>query len=139
MSKTVFSMEYDPKQWEWINELRDNMPKFRAVAMGYIGKAGKDRLKKSFLSGQELNLSAYPRDKKGRRTISYSIGKYGSHVLISSYPVNLFEMGRKLRGGGSQPGKFIITRKFKQAMSSDLNGILTDYDANYLQKELNKI
>ena len=130
---------HDPAQWDFIKELKDKFPNFQAVAMGYVGRAGKNMLKKSFLSGQDLDLQAYPRDKKGRRTVSYTIGKRAASVRISSYPVNLFEHGRKLRDGTKQSGKKIITGKLKGAMSSGLQSILNDYDSQYLQKELSKI
>ena len=131
---------HDPAQWDFIKELKDKFPNFQAVAMGFVGRAGKNMLKKSFLSGQDLNLkNDSMKDKKGRRTVSYTIGKRAASVRISSYPVNLFEHGRKLRDGTKQSGKKIITGKLKGAMSSGLQSILNDYDSQYLQKELSKI
>ena len=139
MSGASFSIEYDHRQWEFINELAEKFPEFRAVAMGYVGRAGRQMLKKNYLSGQEIDLSVFPRDKAGRRTVSYSIGRHARSVRISSYPMNLFERGRRLRDGSKQPGKFVVTGKLKQAMTSGLQSILNEYDSKYLQKELNKL
>ncbi|MDR0377295.1 MAG: hypothetical protein LBH70_05825 [Spirochaetaceae bacterium] len=49
-------------------------------------------------------------EKRGKRMVSYSVDPKGQFVLVSSFPVNLFEKGRKLRSGKMEPGKFILRR-----------------------------
>ena len=115
----------------------------RARSLGFIGLHGARLLRDEFLRpGKEFDLRAYPKDKDGRRTITYSIGRMASYVRISSYPMNLFERGRTLRGGGREPGRFIVTRKFKQVMDSRLQGMLNKFDdqffSDFIQKTIER-
>jgi len=133
------SIEYDKKDFMFMDKLRKMFPEIRAQAMGYVGSEGKKRLKNRFLSGQEIDLKQYPKDIKGRRTISYSIGRNANYVKISSYPLNLFERGRTLRSGKREKGKRVITGKFKRLMMSDLRSIVNQFDTKILDKKLDKI
>lgn len=133
------SVEISREEFAVFHKLRDIFPELRARALGYVGAQGKARLKQQFLSGQEIDLSAYPTDYRGRRTIGYSIDKGAKAVRISSYPMNLFERGRRLRGGGREAGHFAVTRKFKAVMNSSLQSIVDEFDAKYLKQELAKL
>ena len=130
-------VELSENQWVFLNHLREMFPEMRARTLGYIGKEGKALLKKRFLSGvsgQGINLEQHPHDVLGRRTVSYSVGKKAKHALIASYPLNLFERGRKLRSGKKEKGKYIITRRFKQVMNNDLQKIVNEFDQMVLSK-----
>ena len=98
-------------------------PKLRAEMLSSVGKQARLTLKAEFLSGQELDLRRYPKDRAGRHTVSSKVQKRATKVSIWSYPVNLFENGRRLRSGKKESGKKIITVKFKNS----LNGKLQSY------------
>lgn len=133
-------VNYNDKAFQqFFTKMKDIFPEIAAQALGYIGSKGKVMLKTHFLSGQELNLKAYPKDVLGHPTISYSIGKNAKYVKISSYPINLFERGRMLRSGRKERGRRIVTRKFKQYMASNLDRLANEFDSKYLQKKIDKI
>jgi hypothetical protein len=111
---------------------------FRRQTLSYVGFRAKRILKREFLSGQELDLKAYPRDKAGKRTVRYRAVPLRNYVEIASYPANLFEKGRMLRSGWMEKGKHIIKRKFKSRMKGQVDSIIADYDHMYLQKLINK-
>jgi hypothetical protein len=138
----IMEFESDFSQMKILNNLRDQFPAFRASALGYVGSKAKEKLRKSFLSGQELTLqssAADPLDKRNRRLVSYSVGRNATHVKVSSYPVNLFERGRTLRSGAKEPGRKIITGKLKAAVMADLQNMLNQFDNKILQKEFDKL
>jgi hypothetical protein len=112
-------------------------PLISARVLGYIGFTGARLLYRSHFRGQDIQYrpagtsgSGAPLDRKGRRMVSYSISKNATRVKISSYPMNLFEGGRKLRGGGiDNSRKNIIRGKFKSEYSSQIPA-LTDTALN---------
>lgn len=137
MARLIF--EYDNRQFDFMRKLVEMFPQIRAQMLGYVGKEGKDNLKTKLLSGQSLNLRAYPDDRRGRRTVGYSINRRADQVSISSYPVNLFERGRLLRSGKKEPARNIIRGRLKGIMQSDLQRILNEFDSKFLDKEMKKI
>lgn len=137
MARLIF--EYDNRQFDFMRKLVEIFPQVRAQLLGYVGNEGKRNLKIKLLSGQELNLRKYPEDKRGRRTVGYSINRRADMVSISSYPVNLFERGRRLRGGKKEPARNIIRGRLKGIMQSDLQRILNEFDSKFLEKEMKKI
>ena len=138
MARVRLETEIKPDEFLVFRKLADAFPDIKASMLGYVGDKGKYLLYNTFLSGQELNYRGMM-DRKGRRTVSYTIAKRAVAVKIRSYPANFFEKGRGLRGGKREPGKFIITRKFRPVMESALNGILNEYDRIYLQRKLDKV
>jgi len=137
MARLIF--EYDNRQFDFMRKLVEIFPQVRAQLLGYVGNEGKRNLKIKLLSGQELNLRKYPEDKRGRRTVGYSINRRADMVSISSYPVNLFERGRRLRSGEKEPARNIIRGRLKGIMQSDLQRILNEFDNKFLEKEMKKI
>ncbi len=137
MARLIF--EYDNRQFDFMRKLVEIFPQVRAQLLGYVGNEGKTNLKTKLLSGQSLNLRKYPEDKRGRRTVGYSINRRADMVSISSYPVNLFERGRRLRGGKKEPARNIIRGRLKGIMQSDLQRILNEFDNKFLDKEMKKI
>jgi hypothetical protein len=135
-----FIVDYDDKAIKkMFAELKDIFPEISAQLLGFVGVEAKQDLKKKFLSGQEINLRKYPKDVEGHPTISYSIGKGAKSVKISSYPLNLFERGRKLRSGRKESGKRIMKKKFKQYMMTRMSGLLNQFDNTYLKRKMAKI
>lgn len=139
MAGAKLKLEIDKSGFKKFMQLRHMFPDLMARTLGYIGSQGEKKLKKEFLSGQEIDLRAYPLDKKGKETISYSIGKGAKYLKIRSYPVNLFEKGRMLRSGKKEPGKYILTKKFKTAMMSSVHAMAREFDRKILQGEMDKI
>jgi len=128
----------NPVEFLAMRKIAAIFPEIRAQMLGYIGTKGKSLLYFNFLRGQELNYRGET-DRRGRKKVSYTITKNATAVKIRSYPANLFEKGRKLRSGRMEPGKFIISRKFKNEMNGGLQGILDNFDRMYLQRKLDKI
>jgi hypothetical protein len=137
--KTSLYMSYDDTAMQmFFREMRKYFPELNAKLLGYIGFRGKSSLRTKFLMGQELNLTK-TRDRLGRPTIEYYVGKQGKYVRIASYPVNLFERGRNLRGGKRERGRHIIKTKFKNYMTSNLQRYASEFDVKYLKNDLNNM
>lgn len=112
------------------------IPSLNGVFLGVIGRDARTTLKEKYLSGQEITLRAFPKDRAGRHTIVSQMDKGKTMVRIYSYPVNFFETGRKLRDGRLESGKYIITKKLK----SDVFGKMSMYQAKFeriMQNEIN--
>ena len=135
----LLRIEYNKHEFLFMNRLRDMFPELQAQTLGFVGAESKKILKEKFLSGsgQDINLIKDKKDKKGRRTISYSIGKNAKSVTIASYVLNLFERGRGLRGGGREAGKKVYPR-LKNQIEGQMNKILNEFDGKYLQRKINK-
>lgn len=123
MARVKFDV--DTKGLEGLQVIKNLMrlfPEMRGDLLGYIGAEGRNELKRSHLSGQDLNLHG-DIDKRGRRTINFSVDKRTSRTTITSYPVNLFEKGYTLHGQ-KMPARNIITGKFKSTMSGKLQSYI---------------
>ena len=121
-----------------IFDLIQIFPELRGRLLALIGKRARTILKERYLSGQEITLRAFPTDRQGRRTIVSDVNKQRSSVKIYSYPVNLFERGRRLRSGRKEPGKYIITRKLKQDVMAGLAGYVREFEEKILEPEIKK-
>lgn len=134
INKGRYGVEFNPRIFDSIYNIRYLYWEVLTRSLNYVGARGKELLFNNFLRGQELRYiggSAYDKDSKGRRKVSYSVAKTKGYVKISSYPANLFERGRMLRGrGGREAGKHIILGKFNSLMSNRLQGILNYFDSN---------
>jgi hypothetical protein len=133
MANVKYGVGFNPRIFDSIYNIRYLYWEVLTRSLNYVGARGKELLFNNFLRGQELRYSsgsAYDKDSKGRRKVSYSVGKSKGHVRISSYPVNLFEHGRMLRSGQREAGKNIILGKFNALMSNRLQGILNYFDSN---------
>ena len=122
-----------------IAELAKQFPSLNGRYLSLIGKRARNVLKQELLSGQELNLNAYPRDKRGKYTITSDVNKRRTQVKIYAYPVNLFERGRKLRSGKKEPGKYIITRKLKDKVTPRVPSYIMDFERRILGDEIHKL
>lgn len=122
-----------------LNDLAKQIPDFNGRFLALVGKRSRSLLKKQFLSGQEINLTKYPVDSKGRYTVSSDVNRRQTQTKIYSYPVNLFERGRRLRDGSKEAGKYIITKKLKQAVMMNMGGYINEFENRILQGELDKV
>ena len=122
-----------------IQKLIRVFPSINGKLLAFIGKRARVMLKEKFLSGQELNLHVFPRDKAGRPTITSDVNKKRTFTKIYSFPVNLFERGRRLRSGEKEPGKFIITRKLKQAVMAKTGSYISEFETRIFQNEIDKV
>ena len=123
MARVRFEM--DSRGLEGLNVIKNLMrlfPEMRGDLLGHIGAEGRQELKRSHLSGQDLNLNS-DTDKRGRRTINFSVDKRATRATITSYPVNLFEKGYTLHGR-KMPARNIITGKFKTTVASKLQSYI---------------
>lgn len=127
-----YGVEFNPGLFDSVQQIGRILPEVRARALGWVGAKGADLLYNNFLQGQAIRLKSR-KDVKGRRTVSYSIGKRAQWVSISSYPMNLFERGRLLRSGRREAGKHVITGRFRTMMESSLQGIIDSFDQQHLQ------
>ena len=122
----------------FINELAKAIPQINGGFLSFVGSRARTLLKEKYLSGQEIDLSAFPTDRIGRYTVTSDVNKRQTETKIYSYPVNLFEKGRTLRDGSTEPGKYIITKKLKQSVMMGMTGYTTEYERR-IQKDLDKI
>ena len=125
--------------FEPIQKLIKIFPDLNGRFLSLVGKRGRTILKQRYLSGQELTLRAFPRDKKGKFTITSDVNKKRTQVKIYSYPVNLFERGRLLRSGRKEAGKFIITRKLKQDVMSRMGSYISEFENKIINPEIKKV
>jgi hypothetical protein len=123
---------------EPIQRLVKVFPELNGRFLALIGKRGRTRLKEAYLSGQELNLQKFPTDRKGKNTITSDVNRKRTQVKIYSYPVNLFETGRRLRSGVREPGKFIVTQKLKQDILSRLGTYASEFESKILTPEIKR-
>ena len=103
-----------------IAELARLFPSFNGRYLALIGKRSRTLLKQQFLSGQELTLRAFPTDSRGRNTITSDVNKRRTQMKLYAYPLNLFELGRRLRSGKKEKGKYIITKKLKGVVENKI-------------------
>lgn len=71
--------------------LAKKWPSLQYGIMAEIGYHGRRALYEEFERGQVIDLRAYPYDKRGKRTVSYSAAKNGKSVKVRSYPLNLYK------------------------------------------------
>lgn len=109
-------------------------PESEIRALSSIAKKGRQVLRKDFLNGQALNLKSGDVDKAGKHMISGRIGRRMT-IVWRSYPVNLYERGRKWRSGKKEQGKYIITRKFKNVVQSRLQRWAVDSYNKHLSEQ----
>ena len=122
----------------FVKELSRQIPEINVRFLSFVGARARTILKEQYLSGQELNLSAYPKDSIGRYTVTSDVNKKQTETKVYSYPVNLFEKGRTLRDGSREPGKFIITGKLKQAVMMGMATYTKEFETR-IQKDLDKL
>jgi hypothetical protein len=83
---------------------------------------GLEKLDRSIGVQRKRQSTEMYRTRAGRPLVFYEIGKGLKHVRVGSSVLNLFENGRKLRGGGFEAGRGIL-KKFK----ANLSGRLQEY------------
>ena len=124
--------------FEGIFNLIKVFPDLNGRYLALIGKRSRDLLKQKYLSGQDLTLRKFPVDSLGRYTVTSDVNRRRTSVKIYSYPVNLFERGRKLRSGAQEPGKYIITKKLKQSVMSRIGSYTMEFESQILEPGIKK-
>jgi hypothetical protein len=119
-------------------DMARQFPSFGGRLLAFFGSKARTLLKEEYLSGQEINLNKFPRDAMGRYTITSDVNRARTSVKIYSYPVNLFEKGRRLRNGRKEPPKRIIGTKLKQAVASRSSTYVSDFENRILNPEIKK-
>ncbi len=125
--------------FEHIKELALIFPELNGKLLRFIGGKSRKMLKINWLSGNDINLMAYPTDKKGRYTITSDVNRKRTFVKIYSYTMNLFERGRILRDGSKEPGKYTITKKLKMGVMSKTGSYINEYEKEILEPELKRL
>ncbi len=101
-------------------------PGLSARVLAYLGKEAAMELAAMMERGEKgitfRDMDSNRKSRGSRRMITYSIGKGAKYVRISSFPLNLFEGGRKLRSGKREGARNIIRGSLKSAMSGKLQG-----------------
>ena len=121
-----------------LNSLVTSFPELKVRVLSMIAKEGRLLLRNQFLSGQYIKYKKGEKDRRGVYLVSGRVGRRSS-IAFASYPMNLFERGRRLRGGGKEPGKYVITRHFKGALNANLQNFVNKADKEILQKEFKKV
>lgn len=114
-------------------------PELRLRFMSSVGKRGRGILKTELLSGQDLDLSAYPTDSLGRHTISSKVNRRATGVDIRSYPVNLYDGGRTLRSGEAATPTGTITVKLAGMMEARMQSIADAVSASILDTAMENV
>ena len=125
MARQSFSLRFESNLSIFTNLIKA-FPALKLQLMTEIGYQGRRLLYENFEQGQVIDLRAYPTDRDGKRTASYSVQKKGNAVKISSYPLNLYN-----------------PRSVYSAARSQINGkipeILNAYEKKILQKEIDRL
>lgn len=122
-----------------IKQLIKIFPDLNGRYLAFIGSKSRSILYKEHFSGQDITLRKFPRDSKGRYTVTSDVNKKRTEVKVYSYINNLFEKGRKLRDGSVQSGNFVVTKRLKQAIMSRKAGYTTEFETRILNNELKGI
>ena len=100
-------------------------PRLSARILGYIGKQAAVTLADMMVRGERgitfRNMNANRRGPGGRRMITYSVGRGAKWVAVSSFPLNFFEGGRRLRSGKREAPRKILRGTLRQTMSARMS------------------
>jgi hypothetical protein len=117
-------------------------PELSARILGYLGKNAAMELEAMMEAGtngvQFHEMSGNRKSRGGRRMITYSVGKGAKWVRVSSFPLNLFEGGRTLRGGGREAARNIIRGKLKGTFSGRIGGLVHEAENLIVDDWFNK-
>jgi len=116
----------------------DIFPDLSGRFLALVGKRARTILKRDLLSGQEIDLTAFPVDRLGRFTVASDVNRARNAVKIYSYPANLFEKGRLLRSGRREAGKEIITGKLRRAVSAGMADYINEFENRILTGEIKR-
>ncbi|MDR3355794.1 MAG: hypothetical protein LBO04_01230 [Spirochaetaceae bacterium] len=100
-----------------IRALQEKFPFAVSRVLGIVGYRAAIQLYDENFTGQKLTYhprgettkgkgraAGMPASRSGRPLVNYTVSFRKQEVRISSFPVNLFETGRKLRSGKKQAG-----------------------------------
>jgi len=109
-----------------ILSLKDAFPQVNHGVLSAIGYMGRKQLEFNLLNGQYIKLTKKPFDKKGRRTINYSMLPNLKGVKISAYPLNLHH-----------PKK--AYKKLSPIVGGQIDKVIERYDKNIFQKIIDDV
>jgi hypothetical protein len=106
-------------------EISGHIPNYSALAEAFPEMTTKILARVGFLSGLRLyeetvsggkityrdtrtGDKGWPLSKSGRGLVKYHVNKRNKSVSITSFPLNLFEKGRRLRDGTREAGRHIM-------------------------------
>ncbi|MDR1390666.1 MAG: hypothetical protein LBJ31_11915 [Treponema sp.] len=122
--------------------LARQFPGLGARVLGYLGKQAAIELAGMMEAGtdgvQFRQMSGNRKSRGGRRMVTYSVGKGAKYARVSSFPLNLFEGGRKLRSGGKEPARNIIRGKLKGSFSARMEGLIGEAENLIVDDWFNK-
>ncbi len=110
----------DPSDLGAFNGFVKRFPELKSEILSYIGNQARGDLVDNFLSGQEIQLRAFPFDSARKQTTKSRVMRNRKTIVVTSYPVNLFEKGRMLRDGSFEEPKNIFSSKFKGVVASNV-------------------
>lgn len=134
MAQVELKCEFNPGVFNAIRQMGWIFQEVNVRALGFIGINLALLLRTYLRDDSYPALRAYPKDEAGRRTISYSLGRRGRFVRISSYPMNIFERGRALRSGAREKGHRIVTGPFRAASEARLPSLINQFDNKFFQE-----
>lgn len=120
-------------------ELNKQYPEMSGRLLALVGKRGRQILKQKYLSGQEIDLRAFPTDRAGRYTITSNVNRKRNKTTIASYPMNLFDRGRRLRDGSRQRPKNVFKTKLKQDLMRGMPRYIVQFEKEILQPTIKKV
>jgi hypothetical protein len=130
---------FDDQGMEKFRKFVKSFPELTLRFLSDIGKKGRSAMERDVYGPNTVDLKAYPRDKRGRFTITSKVNRRHTGVDIRSYPANLFEKGRRLRDGSRAPGQFLITGGLKGIMAAKMQLMADESSRSILGKEMNKV
>lgn len=119
-----------------IQTLVKQFPELSGRFLAMVGSRGRELLKEQYLSGQEIDLRAHPKDRAGRYTIVSNVNRKRDATTLTSYPLNLFEKGRLLRSGEIETGHYILTVKLKNLMQAGMPNYIKYFETVILSDVL---
>ena len=122
MAKMSLEYKFDAL---FLKPIIDSFPGITRSLLANIGKMGQKQLEFNLLNGQYIKLIKKPTDKKGRRTINFSVLKGMKGVKISSYPLNLHDPKRAYK-------------KLAPYVESNIDKVVKRWDRDFFNKILNE-
>lgn len=136
MAGLTFEADFNFKP---IQDLINIFPELNGRFLALVGKRGRQILKEEYFSGQAIDLRAFPKDSRGRNTITSDVNKKRTVTKIYSYPNNLFERGRRLRSGRKEKGNYVVTRKLKSAITGRMASYTREFETRVIEPEAKRI
>ena len=133
---------YDTVKWDKrVSELARDFPAFRVRLLSKVGSHGRVTMKGVLMQGDDVfHLLSFPYGESGKkRTVSSKVFRRGNAVRMNSFPVNLYNKGRKLRSGERQQPTLVFDRFVQLMKSRELQRGVDQAEKEILEKEFSKV